>query len=233
MENRKHEQLLSKLKELKFEHKRFKKSKKLVDNTLKSIDDELLSVKMHLRFMDISKLLLKDNYKLISLTKNDSKLFEIEYQIIKDDIVDTSKTYKMLYNNYYYYGCRTERQKIKNNENKIYDQLVRLHTIDNVKKQVKLDGLMLIRPLFIDFSVKIDDMTIYIEVDENSRHFNDGIQIERDKIKDIYIIEHDLKLLRIDPVDMNLTDVLLQEYINTLIKFDDNILKVGKRYINE
>lgn len=225
-------QLLTQLVELKSQHKKLKKTKNLIDELDKQNSLELEQIKMSLRFIDVSDVLRKDNYKLMSLRKDNNGLYSIEYQIIRDGLVDTSKTFKMLWNNYKYYGCRQENAKIKEYENVIYEQLVTLFTSNNIKKQVKLDGLKLTRPLFIDFSVKInDETTIYIEVDENVRHWKSkDIQFERDNIKDAYIKDHNLKLLRIDPVDLDLTDTLLNEYIDKLLNSTDNVLKFGKRY---
>lgn len=227
--------LINDLKDLKNSKKTLKKTKKLVNSLLNEKIDEINKIKIMIKFNEISVVLNKDGYKLISLTKDENGLFVIEYQIIND----TTNTYKMLYQNYKI-GCRAENIKIKYFEEDYYERFKLLFGDNNVKRNVKLDGLKNTRPLFIDFEIKIDNdnnKVVYIEIDENNRHFKrDDIQFKRDKLKDNFIIEKKMKMIRIDP--LNYDNLFTNDYLNKTIREfisdndKNNILLIGKRYNN-
>jgi hypothetical protein len=203
-----------------------KKMKNMVDNMLNVSLEELKTLKTKIKFIEISDVLKKDGYKLLSVEKNENG-YDIEYQKIDDE----TKTFKMMYNNYKYYNCRAENAKTKKHEEDYYNKLVRL--FGSVKRQIKLEGLKLKRPLFIDFEIIYSGKPVYIEIDESRRHFvDDQIQNLRDLTKDNYINKNNLKLLRIDPINSDFSDNMITESINKLFESDTNILKIGERYWN-
>lgn len=220
----KHQKLQIDLSNVKEHIHTLNKMRKMVENMLKSSLDELKSIKTQIKFIEISDVLNKDGYKLLSVEKSENG-YNIEYQKIDDE----TKTFKMMYNNYKYYNCRAENAKTKQYEEEYYNKLVRL--FGQTERQIKLDGLKLKRPLFIDFKINFNGNVVYIEIDESRRHFcDDEIQKLRDLTKDNYINKNKLKLLRIDPVGFKNDDEMLIDSLNKLISSDEYILKIGCRY---
>lgn len=219
---------MEKLNSLKEDRIKLKRMKKLIEGLLVDNKLEISDVKMDLKFADISAELLKNKHKLVGLTKNKIGGYTIDYKLI-----DKDKIYTTSYNNYHYYGCRPENKKEKKEEDNIYNKLTELYP-EAIKREYSFPDCKLTRPLYFDFLLTIGDDKILIECDESYRHYNNSdIQVQRDLCKNDYVINNKLKLLRIDPVDVDITKELLQESINKLLTSSIlSILRIGKRYDN-
>lgn len=217
--------------------KTIKQIKSLIVDTLTLSESELNKLNIliestrHLqKFNEVKETLQKENKELLSLTKNSKGLYVIEYKF-------NEKTYKMLYNNFKYYNCRADRRLVKSYENLLKEQLQRIFGQYNVDEQIKIEGLTYHRDLIIDFRVKINnfDDFLFIECDENDKaHFKNTNKVpyKRDRFKNKFFENHNMKLLRIDPIGSfeETTDEELKSIIDKFINSSDNIKCIGDRY---